>query len=223
MAETADSPPPLRTVHQGDGVLWAAERAWAPHETIVTSLPDVSETQFSFDDWRAWFIETSRLLCERVHPDSLVVFYQTDIKHEGAWIDKGYLVSRGAELAQAHTVFHKIVCRAPAGVVTFGRPAYAHLLAFSRHLRLTKGQSSADVLPKMGEMTWPRAMGLDACHAVARFLAAHTQTKTVVDPFCGIGTMLAVANDFGFDALGAELSKKHAERARTLKLSSPPR
>jgi len=211
--------PPRRTIHHGDGVAWVQEREWGPNEAIVTSLPDFSELRFSFEAWRSWFVETSRLLCASVHPSSLVVFYQTDIKHDGCWVDKGYLVSRGAELASAQTLFHKIVCRAPAGVVTFGRPAYAHLSAFSRDLRFTKGQSTADVLPKMGDMTWPRAMGLEACEAVARFLVAFTQTTTVVDPFCGVGTMLAVANEFGLDALGAELSKKRAEKARELQVN----
>jgi hypothetical protein len=195
-------------------------REFEPHEAIVTSLPDVSEVPLTFDAWRSWFIETSRVLCEKAHPSAPVIFYQTDIKHEGEWIDKGYLVARGAEMAGSRTLFHKIVCRAPAGVVTFGRPAYAHLLAFSRDLRLEKGQSSADVLPRLGEMTWPRAMGREACEAIARFLQQFTATKTVVDPFCGVGTMLAVANAFGFDAKGVELSKKRAEKARVLTLGA---
>ena len=73
-----------------------------------------------------------------------------------------------------------------------------------------------DVLPRMGEMPWARAMGVDACHAVARFLYAHTPCRIVVDPFCGVGTMLAVANQHGLGAIGVELSAKRAERARTL-------
>jgi hypothetical protein len=80
-------------------------------------------------------------------------------------------------------------------------------------------QSSPDVLPSLGHMTWPRAMGLHACAAVCDFLLAHTRCRTVVDPFCGMGTMLAVANARGLDAIGVELSRKRAERARTLHLA----
>jgi hypothetical protein len=61
-----------------------------------------------------------------------------------------------------------------------------------------------------------RAMGAAACHAVTRFLIDHTACRTVVDPFCGVGTMLAVANAAGLDAVGVELSPKRAARARTL-------
>jgi tRNA G10 N-methylase Trm11 len=38
----------------------------------------------------------------------------------------------------------------------------------------------------------------------------------VVDPFCGLGTILAVANEHGLDAIGVELSSKRARKARRL-------
>jgi len=206
-----------RVVHQGDGIRWLEQAELTAEHAIVTSLPDVSEVpQLGFDGWRAWFTATSQLVCERVAAGAVALFYQTDIKRAGRWIDKAFLVQLGAEAAGSHLLFHKIVCRAPAGTTTFGRPAYAHLLCFSRELLLEPGQSTMDVLPRMGEMPWPRAMGVDACHAVARFLLAHTPCRTVVDPFCGVGTMLAVANQHGLGAIGVELSAKRAERARTL-------
>jgi hypothetical protein len=123
-----------------------------------------------------------------------------------------------AEQAQAHVLWHKIVCRVPPGTTTFGRPAYAHLVCVSRGLLLEPGQSSPDVLPRLGQMTWPRAMGQDACELVASFLLAHTRCRTVANPFCGVGTMLAVANARGLDAVGVERSPRRAERARRLAL-----
>jgi tRNA G10 N-methylase Trm11 len=77
------------------------------------------------------------------------------------------------------------------------------------------------VLPTLGKMTWARAMGIDACHATCRFLLAHTACRTVVDPFCGVGSMLAAANAHGLDAIGVERSPKRAARARTLQLTLP--
>lgn len=84
--------------------------------------------------------------------------------------------------------------------------------------RLEKAESFADVLPRLGEMTWARAMGLEACDAISEFLVKFTKTRVVVDPFCGVGTMLASANQHGLDAIGVELSAKRAEKARTLTL-----
>jgi tRNA/tmRNA/rRNA uracil-C5-methylase (TrmA/RlmC/RlmD family) len=85
-------------------------------------------------------------------------------------------------------------------------------------LRLTPAQSTADVLPALGEMPWARAMGAEVCDAVASFLLAYTACRTVVDPFCGHGTMLAVANARGLAAVGVEASRKRAEKARALTL-----
>jgi len=153
-----------------------------------------------------------------VADDAVAIFYQTDIKREGRWVDKSFLVQLGAEAAGSSLLWHKVVCRIPPGGVAFGRPAYAHMLCVSRSRRLPSGRSSADVLPALGTMTWPRAMGTAACEAAARFLVAETDARVVVDPFCGVGTMLAVANAYGLDAVGCELSRRRAARAARLVL-----
>ena len=210
---------PARTVHQTDGVAWLAASALPDSHAVVTSLPDSSELPtLGFDGWRAWFVATAELVCRQVADGAVAIFYQTDVKLDGRWVDKGFLVSLGAERAGSHLLWHKIACRVPAGSTSFGRPAYAHVLCFSRSLRLLAGQASPDVLPRLGEMTWSRAMGLEICHAVASFVIQHTTCRTIVDPFCGVGTMLAVANAHGLDAVGVELSRRRAQKARQLSL-----
>lgn len=208
-----------RVVYSTDGVAWLKAQAFLHGTAIVTSMPDSSEIPaLGFAGWRAWFSDTAEVICRSLTDDDVAIFYQTDVKLDGRWVDKGFLVSLGAERAGSSCLWHKVICRAPAGITTFGRPAYAHLLCFSRNARLEKAQSFADVLPRLGDMTWARAMGLEACDAIASFLLKHTNTRTVVDPFCGVGTMLAVANENGLDAIGVELSAKRAEKARELTL-----
>lgn len=209
--------PPTRTVHQGDGVAWLLGHPLSDDHAIVTSLPDVSEVpRLGLDGWKAWFVEVSELVCRSVSDRQVAIFFQTDIKHAGQWIDKAYLVQRGAEMAGSALLWHKVVCRAPAGTVTFGRPAYAHLLCFSRSLRLAPATSTADVVPRLGAMTWARAMGLEACRVAVAFAAESAGATTLVDPFCGVGTLLAVANAAGLHAVGVELSRKRAARAARL-------
>ena len=209
-----------RVVHCGDAIAWLREQPVLSGCSIVTSLPDATELPgVSHDEWRDWFGEAAALVLSRTPPEGVAVFYQTDVKRAGGWVDKGYLVQRAAEAAGAKLLFHKIVCRKPAGTVTFGRAAYAHLLAFSRGVRPELARSTADVLADGGEMTWVRAIGLEACRVACRFVRSHTATRTVVDPFCGVGTVLAVANELGLDAVGVELNKKRARKARTLTLS----
>lgn len=208
---------PSRVVHHADGVAWLAANPLPPDHAVVTSLPDLSEIpSLGADGWRRWFVDAAALACRQCPDESVAVFFQTDVKRDGRWVDKGFLVSLGAEAAGSHLLWHKVVCRAPPGTATPGRPGFAHLLCFSRALRLETAGSSPDVLPRLGAMTWARAMGVEACEAVCQFLLEHTAARTVVDPFCGVGTMLAVANARGLDAVGVELSTKRAEQSRRL-------
>lgn len=212
---------PRRIVHCEDGVAWLSRARLAPDHAVVTSLPDVSELPaLGFDGWREWFVETAATACRAVADEAVAIFYQTDVKRDGRWVDKAHLVQLGLERAGSSLLFHRVVCRAAPGAVTFGRPAYAHLLCASRALRLPPAASSADVIARAGEMTWARAMPREACEAVARFLLAYTGCRAVVDPFCGVGTMLAIANAHGLDAVGVELSRKRAERARRLRATA---
>lgn len=205
---------PERVVHCGDGVAFLRERLPADH-AIFTSLPDHSELPgMGVPAWKRWFSETVELACRAVADDAVAVFYQTDVKHDGRWIDKGHMVLTGADAAGSHALFHKVVCRVPAGMVTFGRPAYAHVIAVSRERRLSPGASTADVLPALGKMSWSRAMGSAACEMAIAYIAS-TGARTVVDPFCGQGTALAAANAAGLDAIGVELSKRRAAKAKS--------
>ena len=222
---------PSRTVHHTDGVAWLANAELDARHAIVTSLPDHGElprvrgesTDAHVARWRTWFIDTVALACRAIANDAVAVFYQTDVKHDGRWIDKGHLVHTGIDAAGSALLWHKIVCRVPAGTVTRGRPSYAHILAASRSRTLSPGAATADVLPTLGAMTWSRAMGADACAMIAAFVVSIGAT-CIVDPFCGVGTMLAAANAHGLDAIGVELSRRRADRARTLEPSwRPPR
>ena len=208
-----------REVIVGDGVAWLRGATLGPEHAIVTSVPDVSEMPpLSLEQWRDLASEIAALACAKVHAASAVVLYQTDIKVEGRQIDKAYLVQRGAERSGAHCLWHKIVCRTEPGNTTYGRPAYGHWLAFSKEIQLDAEASTPDVLPELGPMTWARATPLAAAEATCRFLARHTACRVVVDPFCGLGTNLAVANAHGFDAIGVELSAKRARKAERLSI-----
>lgn len=214
---------PSRLVIQGDALVWLAENPAHPGDAVVTSLPDVSELPElgpGLDGWKSWFVNTAATLLRWLPPGSPCLFFQSDIRHHGQWVDKSYLIQRAAEAVGATLVFHKIVCRHPAGTLTQGRPSYSHLLAFSSGEPLVPKKPSADVLPDAGEMPWSRAMGARACEAACRFLLNETSARRVVDPFCGKGTVLAVANALGLDALGVELSGKRCRAARKLESSA---
>lgn len=166
--------------------------------------------------WEEWFTRAAALVVASVPANGVAVFYQSDICVDGRWVDKGHLVTNGAQRHGARLLFHRVVCRKPPGTVTFGRAAWAHLMAFSCGVVPQQGRSWADVLVDGGPSPWTRGMGTLACAEACRFVLQHTATRTVVDPFCGMGTVLAVANELGMDAVGVELSARRARRARAL-------
>jgi hypothetical protein len=203
-----------RVIHHGDGLAFLARGRLPADHAIITSLPDHSELPaLGVDGWKRWFVDAATAVCNAVADDAVAIFYQTDVKHDGRWIDKAHLVLCGADAAGSHALWHKVVCRVPPGTITFGRPAYAHVVCTSRARRLMPGDSTADVLPELGAMSWSRAMGSAACAATVRFAAA-LGMRTIVDPFCGLGSVLAAANAAGLDAIGVELSRRRAAKAR---------
>jgi hypothetical protein len=220
VAEPANSP--ARIVHHAEAVAWLKERGRLDGCSAVTSLPDVSEVPaLDLAAWSRWFEDAAALVVGAVPDDGVAVFFQSDIKRGGAWIDKGALVQRGAERAGARLLFHKIVLRKPPGAVAFGRATYSHLLAYSRGVRPRPERATADVLPDAGFMPGTKAMGVNACVDACRFVLRETTTRTIVDPFCGYGTVLAAANALGLDAIGVDLSARMCKKARTLTIELP--
>jgi hypothetical protein len=210
------NPAPLREVHCADAIPWMAARGKIAGACAVTSLPDVSEVGLALPVWRAWFLEAVRLVIDATPDESAAIFFQSDIKREGRWIDKGALVTRAAEDAGAHVLFHKIVCRRPPGMLTAGRPGFTHLIAVSRAMKCADVLPIPDVIVDAGPQKWVRAMGVRAAAHAVRFAKEQVGAKLIFDPFCGVGTVLAVANALGLDALGIEKARKRAEQARAL-------
>jgi hypothetical protein len=225
-----------RQVVHGDALSWLDSVDVIPGH-VVTSLPDICELQHvdTVPQYRAWFEGTVALILSKLAPRAVLVLYQSDGRHGGLWLDKSHIAQRAAESCGARLLWHKIcvwhtdlgVYRALAARGHNGRPKYTHLLAFSKELRGSDEAVLASATPDVvarGSMPWARAMGADACVVaclLVRALAerdpcsagAPSQQKLVLDPFCGQGTVLAVANELGLDSLGIELSAKRCRSA----------
>jgi hypothetical protein len=213
------SPAPSRVVHHADAIAWLTAQVRLPGASVITSLPDVSEVPtLGFEGWRRWFEDAAALVMRAVGDEGVAIFFQSDIRREGLWVDKGALVAAAAAREGMGQLFHKIVCRKRPGTVTIGRASYSHLLGYARTLRPSGARVTADVLPEAGFVPGTKAMGVNACVDACRFVRAETTTRTIVDPFCGFGTVLAVANALGLDAVGVDLSVRMCRRARALRI-----
>ena len=205
---------PRREIICAEAIAWMQARGQIDGACAVTSLPDVSEIGKTLPVWREWFLVAVRLVVDAVPADSAALFFQSDIKRDGGWVDKGAMVIRAAEDAGARVLFHKIICRRPPGRLTQGRPGFTHLIAVSRAMKCPDTLPIPDVIADAGRSLWIRAAGVRATAHAVRFARDHVGAKLIFDPFCGVGTIPAVANALGLDALGLELAKKRCEQSR---------
>lgn len=213
---------PSRVLHHADALSWLSNLA-EPIEgsSIITSMPDFSEfPHLSLNEWTTWFTDAAKLVLSRCPSKGITIFYQSDIKKDGVWIDKSYLCQKAAEQTGDSLVAHKIICRHPPGTISFGRVGYSHLVCFSKTLKLEISNSTADVLPQAGPSTWTRGMGLEACRMACHFIKAHTASHTILDPFCGHGSVLSVANALGFHAIGVDRSLKCIRKAQAISVAA---
>lgn len=209
----------MREVLTEDAIAWLERQPVLDGASLIASLPDYSEfPSLILLQWQEWFISTAELILRKTPSEGVAIFFQSDIKHEGTWIDKSYLVQKAAEREGSALLWHKILCRNLPGSVTHGRPSYSHLLCFSRGVRVDIAKGSPDVLPDLGEKSWARGMGIHACQLAIRFIRENTNSQRIINPFCGMGSVLAVANEADFPALGIERSPKRAETARGIRV-----
>lgn len=207
-----------REVVTADAVAWLSGQRDGSLANVVTSLPDMSETPHTTPDaYAEWFVEAARLCLVKTAPLGYAVFYQTDRRTNGLWIDKGALVHQAAVAAGVPMRWHKIVLRREnLQSVDNLRPTYTHLLCFSARGR--PGKATSDVL-HAGKPVYPNGMGLDAASFAVGFVSQHSKSgSTVVDPFVGRGTVLAVANALGLDAVGVDIDAQQVRHAQALRL-----
>lgn len=210
-----------RQVFAEDAIEWLKKFNEPSGYSFLGSLPDISEFPgYSLEEWQHWFQSTAELVLEKTSPEGVTLFFQSDIRLEKMWIDKAFLIQKAAEKLGHRQLFHKIFCRVPPGVISMGRPAYSHMLCFSKTVVPNLEITSPDVIPDLGEKTWTRGIGLEASLLAANYVLKQTTTRTLVNPFCGEGSVIAAANFVGLNSIGIERSVKRAEKARALQVSS---
>ena len=153
----------------------------------------------------------------------------------GAWLDKGYLCTVGARQAGAACVWQKVVViQDSVGRSRGGRPGFVNMLCFSKSHRVPRDFVTVDILPDRGHMAWSHAIGEDACRLAVEYCmrnvprggSTHSPLQgngghaeavqrpvPILNPFCGYGSVLAVANVYGIDAYGMDLSLKCCQKA----------
>ena len=141
------------------------------------------------------------------------------------YIDKSHLLATAAKKANCVLMWKKITLNSVLEKRSYHRPTYSDLICFG------KGEPEADdskytAPPKYnaedfgvpdvitrGEMLWAKGVGIDAAILGINFLKYIGKSSLIIDPFCGVGTILAVANYYGMDSFGVELSPKRSKQS----------
>jgi len=195
-----------------DALEWLPKHGKNP--CIITSLPEMDEMDMNVKEYEVFFRSAARACFEAVIDTGYCIFLQTDRKHQG-WIDKGYWITDEGRDLGFHTVWKKIALTKEVGSADLFRPTYSTMICFTK--KGLVGKLFPDVI-YTGEKTYSNAFGIESVKLCIEYAKAQG-VKKVLDPFCGSGTTLAVANAYGLDAIGVELSKPFCEQSRKLKLT----
>jgi hypothetical protein len=201
-----------RVIYCQDAILWLHKQKKL--DSIVTSIPEMDEVKLPFKEYIEWFRNAARLCLESVKDKGYCIFLQTDRKYKG-WVDKSYLISDEAYKLGIRMIWHKIALRTEVGKTDLFRPTYSHMLCYSKEGAI--GIPVTDVIQR-GDVTYANGFGIDAVTLVIQFLKKH-KIKSVVDPFVGSGTVVAVANAMGLNAVGVDIDKKQCAKAKVLQIN----
>lgn len=184
--------------------------------TGICDMDEVTEMKQDINKYVEFFCKIADLIFKKQNPNGYAIFIQTDRKYNREWIDKSNLLTTIAYQNGFKLVWHKIVLRREADRVDLHRPGYSHMLCYT--VNGTSGAATPDVLP-VSKKLYENATPLDAAVSAVEFVKRYnTKNPTIVDPFVGQGTIVAVANYYGIDAIGIDIDSKQAERAKSLNL-----
>lgn len=210
----------MRQVICDDAIRWLKRQNSQSLANIVCSIPDASEVGMAMSAYIKWFPSIVRLLCQKLSAKGYVILVQTDRKHDGETFSKSSSAITAAHRAGLKLMWHKTALLSQPGHVTnMGfTPGYCHVLCFCRKPK--PGRASPDVLPEQ-KRTWKNGMPLAAAALAVAFIASQNKSKRqnccIYVPFCGIGTVLAVADKHKIQSIGIEINPERCKQATAFK------
>jgi hypothetical protein len=185
--------------------------------SVITSLPDMEEIgQTNSELYLNWFRDAAKQCFKSASRGHPIIFYQTDRLIDGRRLSKfNALMTAANSLNGYELVWHKIVLRRDAGKTDLRRPGYSHLICFGDH-KVRPGRPTPDVM-HAGKLLYPNGTSVTAATTALQTALRHG--TTVTDPFCGRGTIPALAEPMGFEKIiGVDIDRQQVEAAKALRL-----
>jgi len=202
-----------RTVIQAEALAWLNGQEPDSYLAIVTSLPDPEEVGISIQKWKTWIAAVAESIDRVLDPRGIAVFYQTDRRVNGEILDKKSRISAAFYDLGYRTVLSKIALTQNPDTTNLFRPTYTNLFAVSK--KATSGQATPDVFGA-GKKVYPNATGLKAATVALEYVRSQVGDVVILDPFCGQGSILKIANDLGLDSIGIDIDESQVLKARKL-------
>lgn len=202
-----------RTIIVADALKWLQTKTSGSLPNVVTGLCDLDETDMTLEQYLVFFEKVAHLIFEKLHSKGYAIFIQTDRKYEGRTIDKSHMLTSIADSMGCRLVWHKIVLHREVDHTDLHRPTYAHMLCYSYDGK--PGSAFPDVLP-VGRKLYKNGTPMNAAYAALEYIQRTNKVNhAIVDPFVGQGTIPAIANQLGMDAIGVDIDPQQADKAKT--------
>ena len=206
--------PSKRHIICDDAQLWLKKQKSLPN--VITGICDLDEINMNMPQYLDFFTNIARMIFEKIDPKGYVIFIQTDRKYNRSWIDKSYILSSLADSYGLKMIWHKIVLLRGVDRTDLHRPTYAHMLCYS--VEGTTGSATPDVIP-VSKRIYKNATPVAAALRAVEFVRKYSNSNTVIDPFVGRGTIPAIANMVGLDAVGVDIDQKQCQEAKALNIT----
>ena len=142
-----------------------------------------------------------------------MIFVQTDRRKGGRQFSKASVLMNIAQSQGWFLLWHKIELAAEVGKSNLYRPTFRNMLCFGRG-KMSAGQATPDVVPPSKRL-YDMAFGFEAAKVCVEFCKKFS--NRVLDPFCGYGTVLHVAEEMGADSMGVDIDRRVCEIAETFR------
>lgn len=228
LAGAPGGPPPRRDLVCADALEWLRPGAVPPRSLVLTGIPDVCEVQNfapTKQAWEVWFARAAKSVLEALPPRCVAVFVQTDIRETGGGqVSKFALVLRAAaEVKGTKLLWHKVAHFGTVDESCQGCVKYSHLICFQQCPEEAEPEPVCGIpdvlwrgLKPRGLKNAVRCFGVNMTRVIILWASRQLGVETVVDPFCGAGTVCAIGNALGLHAIGVDISPRRVKQAGVL-------